>query len=178
MPPTKFLRHAFLAGEVLLGGFELGVAGELCLGGGVEIALACDLRYCGASAEFGIPAAKLGLGYNIEGHKRLLETVVPANCVSLPLRIVAPSVYAAAIEHDRYLDAPEWYFALNADVPTPDLIRRARDRKEIATNSDPEALARIGTATLHTLAVRSRAGHSRKELSNLVAAAIDAICRS
>ncbi|HSU76814.1 MAG TPA: enoyl-CoA hydratase [Burkholderiales bacterium] len=46
-----------------------------CLGGGVEIALACDLRYCAASAEFGIPAAKLGLGYNIEGHKRLLETV-------------------------------------------------------------------------------------------------------
>jgi enoyl-CoA hydratase len=46
-----------------------------CLGGGLEIALACDLRYCGASAEFGIPAAKLGLAYNIEGHKRLLETV-------------------------------------------------------------------------------------------------------
>jgi enoyl-CoA hydratase/carnithine racemase len=46
-----------------------------CLGGGVEIALACDLRYCGAAAQFGIPAAKLGLGYNIEGHKRLMETV-------------------------------------------------------------------------------------------------------
>ena len=46
-----------------------------CLGGGVEIALACDLRYCGVSAQFGIPAAKLGLAYNIEGHKRLLETV-------------------------------------------------------------------------------------------------------
>ena len=46
-----------------------------CLGGGVEIALACDLRYCGASAQFGIPAAKLGLAYNIEGHKRLVETV-------------------------------------------------------------------------------------------------------
>jgi enoyl-CoA hydratase/carnithine racemase len=46
-----------------------------CLGGGVEIALACDLRYCGASAQFGIPAAKLGLAYNMEGHKRLLETV-------------------------------------------------------------------------------------------------------
>lgn len=46
-----------------------------CLGGGVEIALACDLRYCAASAKFGIPAAKLGLAYNVEGHKRLLETV-------------------------------------------------------------------------------------------------------
>jgi enoyl-CoA hydratase/carnithine racemase len=46
-----------------------------CIGGGVEIALACDLRYCGESAQFGIPAAKLGLAYNEEGHKRLLETV-------------------------------------------------------------------------------------------------------
>jgi len=46
-----------------------------CLGGGVEIALACDLRYCAASAKFGVPAAKLGLAYNVEGHKRLLETV-------------------------------------------------------------------------------------------------------
>ena len=46
-----------------------------CLGGGVEIALACDLRYCSASSQFGIPAARLGLAYNVEGHKRLLETV-------------------------------------------------------------------------------------------------------
>lgn len=46
-----------------------------CLGGGLEIALACDLRYCADSAQFGIPAAKLGLAYNVEGHKRLLETV-------------------------------------------------------------------------------------------------------
>ena len=46
-----------------------------CMGGGLEVALACDLRYCGQSAQFGIPAAKLGLAYNVEGHKRLLETV-------------------------------------------------------------------------------------------------------
>src|SRR6185436_1860085 len=46
-----------------------------CMGGGLEIALACDLRYCGKSAQFAIPAAKLGLAYNVEGHKRLLETV-------------------------------------------------------------------------------------------------------
>ncbi len=46
-----------------------------CFGGGLEIALACDLRYCGAAAKFAVPAAKLGLAYNVEGHKRLLETV-------------------------------------------------------------------------------------------------------
>jgi len=46
-----------------------------CMGGGLEVALACDLRYCGESAQFAIPAAKLGLAYNVEGHRRLLETV-------------------------------------------------------------------------------------------------------
>jgi enoyl-CoA hydratase/carnithine racemase len=46
-----------------------------CMGGGLEVALACDLRYCGEAAQFAIPAAKLGLAYNVEGHKRLLETV-------------------------------------------------------------------------------------------------------
>ena len=46
-----------------------------CMGGGLEVALACDLRYCGASAQFAIPAAKLGVAYSVEGHKRLLETV-------------------------------------------------------------------------------------------------------
>jgi len=65
----------------------------------------------------------------------------------------------------------------NTDAFLAGLIRRARDRKEIAANSDPDALARIATATLHTLAVRSRAGHPRKELSNVAAAVIDAICR-
>ena len=45
-----------------------------CMGGGLEVALACDLRYCARSAQLGIPAARLGLAYNVEGHKRLLET--------------------------------------------------------------------------------------------------------
>jgi enoyl-CoA hydratase/carnithine racemase len=46
-----------------------------CMGGGLEVALACDLRYAGESGQFAIPAAKLGLAYSPEGHKRLLETV-------------------------------------------------------------------------------------------------------
>ena len=50
-----------------------------CMGGGVEISLACDLRYAGDNAQFAIPAARLGLGYGMDGTKRLIETVGHAN---------------------------------------------------------------------------------------------------
>ena len=77
-----------------------------CMGGGLEIALACDLRYCGRSAQFGIPAAKLGLAYNVEGHKRLLETVGHARAreiMFLGRRYPADEAAAMGLVH-RVLD--------------------------------------------------------------------------
>ena len=79
-----------------------------CLGGGVEIALACDLRYCAASAQFGIPAAKLGLAYNAEGHKRLLETVGHARAreiMFLGRRYGADEALAIGLVHKVLPDA-------------------------------------------------------------------------
>ena len=35
-----------------------------CMGGGLELALCCDLRYAAQGSSFAIPAAKLGIGYN------------------------------------------------------------------------------------------------------------------
>ena len=55
-------------------------------------------------------------------------------------------------------------------------IEKAKQRGEIARDADPAALAYLATATLHTLAVRARAGLPRKELNALVNAAIDVIC--
>jgi len=49
-----------------------------CMGGGVGVALACDLRVAAAGAQFGIPAAKLGIGYRLSGVMRLIELVGPA----------------------------------------------------------------------------------------------------
>jgi len=62
------------------------------------------------------------------------------------------------------------------DAFLADLIEKARKRGEVAAGADPAALAQIATATLHTIAVRSRVGASRKELKALAAAAIDLIC--
>jgi enoyl-CoA hydratase/carnithine racemase len=46
-----------------------------CIGGGLEMALACDLRYAAASSQFAIPAARLGVGYGVHGTNRLVATV-------------------------------------------------------------------------------------------------------
>jgi len=62
------------------------------------------------------------------------------------------------------------------DAFLADLIRKAHGRGEIALTASPAALAQLATATLHTLAVRSRAGVPRKELTALAAATIDVIC--
>jgi enoyl-CoA hydratase/carnithine racemase len=48
-----------------------------CIGGGVELALACDLRFAATGARFGIPPAKLGLVYSLASTKRLVEMVGP-----------------------------------------------------------------------------------------------------
>lgn len=50
-----------------------------CLGGGVAIALNCDLRIADESLRFGIPAARLGVGYRWGGIKKLMDTVGAAN---------------------------------------------------------------------------------------------------
>lgn len=49
-----------------------------CMGGGVGVALACDLRIASESARFGIPAARLGISYRLHGVQRLIELVGPA----------------------------------------------------------------------------------------------------
>ena len=49
-----------------------------CIGGGLATALACDIRIAAEGSRFGIPAAKLGLGYAYDGIKKLIDTVGPA----------------------------------------------------------------------------------------------------
>ncbi|MBS1891449.1 MAG: enoyl-CoA hydratase/isomerase family protein [Actinobacteria bacterium] len=47
----------------------------LCLGGGLEMAVSCDLRIAAAGAKLGMPPAKIGLIYGHTGLRRFLETI-------------------------------------------------------------------------------------------------------
>lgn len=48
-----------------------------CIGGGVSVAASCDMRIAAEGAKFGVPAAKLGLGYAHTGVRRLMDLVGP-----------------------------------------------------------------------------------------------------
>lgn len=49
-----------------------------CIGGGLATALAADIRFATEDSRFGIPAAKLGLGYEYPGLTKLIRLVGPA----------------------------------------------------------------------------------------------------
>ena len=49
-----------------------------CIGGGVSVALSCDLRIAEDNARFGVPAARLGLGYELAGVRKLVDVVGPS----------------------------------------------------------------------------------------------------
>ena len=50
-----------------------------CIGGGLAVSLTCDIRIASDNSKFGVPAARLGLGYRAAGIKTLMDIVGPAN---------------------------------------------------------------------------------------------------
>ena len=65
-----------------------------CIGGGLAIALNADLRFATPGSRFGIPAAKLGLGYDYSGLAALA-------------RLVGPSCAKDILFSARFLEADE-----------------------------------------------------------------------
>lgn len=56
-----------------------------CIGGGVNIAVCCDLRVCDEKSRFAVPAARLGLGYGYVHIQRLQDLVGPQNALEILL---------------------------------------------------------------------------------------------
>lgn len=83
----------------------------------------------------------------------LLETVVPANFVSLPLKLVEPSIYATALAEERYLAHTRMYLAIQADMNEADLITKAPLLIKVCSATHIEHLVRQalpGVKLLHT----------------------------
>ncbi len=48
-----------------------------CIGGGVNVAIACDMRIASTDSVFSVPAARLGLGYRYSAMKNLVQLIGP-----------------------------------------------------------------------------------------------------
>jgi AcrR family transcriptional regulator len=130
---------------------------------------------------------------------RSLEGLSQALALDQPLRQALRRVYAAALS--IYLsggEAARGCFMLGTAaveaVGNPEVraflaeslrgldaafearIRFARDHGELKPEADPAALAKIASAVMHTLAIRSRAGEPRAALEAAAEAGVNLIC--
>jgi AcrR family transcriptional regulator len=55
-------------------------------------------------------------------------------------------------------------------------FRIAKEKAELPASADPRVLAQLASATIHTIAIRARAGVPRKELEAIVKGAIEVMC--
>jgi len=85
-----------------------------CIGGGVNVAISCDIRIASTDSTFAIPAARLGLGYRYSAMKNLVDLIGPgaakdlfytarridaseAKAIGLVSRICAPEAFGTLL---------------------------------------------------------------------------------
>lgn len=74
----KLVAHPFCRGLMALDALDIPTLAVLpgsAIGGGLELAVACDLRLAGSRIKLGMPPAKLGLIYSHNGLRRFVDTV-------------------------------------------------------------------------------------------------------
>jgi enoyl-CoA hydratase len=103
-----------------------------CMGGGLGVAVACDLRIASEDSRFGIPAAKLGVGYRYSGLKRLSD-------------IVGPSFTAEIFYTGRQFSTEEalQMGLVNRVLPAAELEQYVLDYARTMANNAPLTLAAV-----------------------------------
>jgi enoyl-CoA hydratase/carnithine racemase len=95
----KLVAHPFAAAIDAVESYPyptLAVLNGHTIGGGLELALACDLRIAGASVSLGMPPAKLGLVYSHTGIRKFIDAIGAAR--TRELFLVGQRVDAATAE--------------------------------------------------------------------------------
>ena len=75
---AELLTHPFEAALAALDAVEVPVVAALgghAFGGGLELAVACDLRVCAPGARLGMPPARLGVVYSHTGLRRFVDAI-------------------------------------------------------------------------------------------------------
>jgi len=97
-----------------------------CIGGGLLLALMCDVRLAGDDARFGIPASRLGVAYPYDGVRRLLAAAGPAAAGEI---LLTGATFGAE-------DALRWGLVSRV-VSGPDLEASAREMAASIANGAP-----------------------------------------
>ncbi|NRF71049.1 enoyl-CoA hydratase/isomerase family protein [Aquincola sp. S2] len=112
-----------------------------CLGAGLELALQCDLRIASATAQFGLPEARVGSIPAVGGLHRLLRAVPPAHAMQMAL--TGERIGAAHAQH----------IGLVSEVVEPAALldRALALAAAIAANAPlaVQAIKRLSRQTLH-----------------------------
>lgn len=80
----------------------------------------------------------------------LLETVIPVNYISLPLKLVQPSLYAASIDDDKYLHDCRMYLAVSVDISDSELVSRAPGAFKVGAAGNVDEMIRQALPGLKT----------------------------
>lgn len=128
-----------------------------CIGGGLGVALCCDLRLAADDSRFAVPAARLGLGYAYDGIKRLIDVVGPS---------FAKEIFYTA----RQFDATEalQMGLVNRVTPAANLESYVREYAGMIGNNAPMTIGSV------KLAVHEASKDSGKRDLVAVQAAVDA----
>lgn len=102
----------------------------ICMGGGLGLAAACDVRIAAADAVFRMPAGRLGLGYNYTGIKRFTQIIGAAGTAD---------IFFSARKFDA-ADALAMGF-VNRVVPPADFDREVAAYCELIAENAPLTLA-------------------------------------
>jgi enoyl-CoA hydratase/carnithine racemase len=113
-----------------------------CIGGGVSVATSCDLRIAADNARFAVPAAKLGLGYEFGGLKKLVDVVGPS---------FAKEIFYTA----RQFSA--------AEAVTMGLVNRVLPDAELETYVRDYAATIAGNAPMTVASIKTLVGEMMKD---------------
>jgi enoyl-CoA hydratase/carnithine racemase len=114
-----------------------------CLGGGLELAVRCDLRLCAVSAKLGMPPAKLGLIYSYTGLQKFIDVIGYARTKELFLtgrNLSGPRAMAIGLVNDTVPDdrLPEEAVALASEIAASAPLSARGNKRAIETlNSYP-----------------------------------------
>jgi len=132
----------------------------VCIGGGVQVALSCDIRIAARGTRLGVPAARLGLAYPLDAVTALAQVVGPANACDILLSA-------------RLFDADQAYAMglVNKVVEQGELESYVRDyASKIATNA-PLTMAAAKAAIREML--KDPSDRDAKAVASLVARCFD-----